>query len=561
MSNIVNFADYPPTNADIESRARRAETVRARANAGERFKSSADQERIAENLYRLLDRLEKDKRIRRADLCRDVLGSRPEDSTKRLAFYALNPEKEGAKRQSQLSILTQKVTKYVELAEEAAHRAGEDVDAVLLDLVHGTNLASSGSLPSEDPMTKDLKTPLIRNLERAASRVASETGLQRTYQMIARYPFRVSGSRFSEDGNINVAGPIREILVCLEDGSTSPSLESDRQDWWRLIQEAPKVLVGESILDCIKEKPQLESYSFRVEKEPFNPFASRLKRNRLQRPMGEHWSAVTEYRVRVWLALLPFGSSHEPRLGLFLQLLRHVQIEHTPAPFEPPPSLPEHASPEQMAEETLFDDRPASRVILSERILNLHHEARWSSQEEDLCVTVPANLAPLEPWLELLIGRGLYHDEGSAARVLAFSSELAQRVLDLPDCRSISDWVGPVPGVDYSGIQLEPEPPVDDHSRWDDWNNARQHAKDRDRKYRFRFVVDQEPDLPELYPMSWKQGTLGYKLERSLLEVEGEDGVLQHLRAQAEGLVAELQEKVEVALRAREERLTNLHSP
>lgn len=544
MSNVINFADRPPTNTETEKRARRAETVRARADEGYEIRKTADREQIAENLYRLLDRLEKDGRIRRVDLCRDMLNSKTEDSTKRLDMYALNPEKEGSKRNSQIARLAKKLTKYVRLAEEAACRAGEDVESVLLDLVHGTDIASSGPQLPEDPMAKDLKAPLIRNLDRAARRVASETGLQRAFQMIARYSLRASDPRLGEDSNqdtFKAAGPISQTLTCLEDGRTNPSPENGGQDWWRLVRTAPQVLLGESVLDCVEEEPQIEnnSVNFQVLKDPSNCFGRvELFQEKIERPEGEYWSAVTDYLVQVWLTILPFGSSYEPRLGLRLELLRHVRIKKTQLPFASKPV-----------------------EVFSKRMPHFCREARWDSREENLRVTVPVNLAPLKSWLDLLMGRELYRDESSPARVLAFSSEEAQLLLDLPDSQPIADWVGPLPD-DNSGIQLRPEPPrdMDNLQRWDDWNNERQHAKDRDRRYRFRFAVDQEPDLPELYPMSWKEGTLGYKLERSLLEVEGEDAVIQQLRAQAEYLVAEVQNKIEEALRAREERLAKLLS-
>ena len=547
MSNIVNLADHLQANADAENRARRAETVRAKANEGCTL-NSADQERIAENLYRLLDRLEKDKRVRRAELCRDVLCSPPEESTKRLRFYALDPAKEGDKRQRQLNVLTKKATDYVRLAEEAARRAGEDVDAVLLDLVHGTALARLGSLPTEDPLTKDLKGPLIRHIERAASRVASKTGLQRAFQMIARYPAK---DDYLGDGV--VAGPINETLQYLEDGSSSPPRGADRRNWWRLVQSAPSAFLGEHILDQRKGEPQLRSLFVKgqVEIDAQHPYGRMKFWDDVEPREGEHWSADTEYRVQVWLALLPFGPSHEPRLGLRLELLRRVRIERTRA-----------------HERQGFDDGPVREEMLSKRIYNLQESAVWSSCTEDLRVTAPIDLAPFDSRLDQLLGRELYQDEDRPGRVLAFGSDGAQHMLNLSDCRTISDWVGPLPDGPYNGlysggIRPGPEPVVNDRSdeeRWRDWQCARQEAEDRDRVFRFRFA-DHNGEGPkeERYPMSWKTGTLGYKLERSLLEVDGDEGVIQQLRAQAMDLVVAVQNRIDAALSAREERLVRLH--
>ena len=152
-----------------------------------------------------------------------------EPPTKRLESYALNPAKEGGRRERQLGLLAKKADKYLKLAEEAARQAGEDVDSVLLNLVHGTALARTEALPPEDPMTKDLKTPLIRNLERAAAKVVSETGLQRAFQLIARFPERAANLLAAENdfSDIVVAGPVNETPLYLEDGSTSPPPSTD----------------------------------------------------------------------------------------------------------------------------------------------------------------------------------------------------------------------------------------------------------------------------------------------------------------------------------------------
>ena len=334
-------------------------------------------------------------------------------------------------------------------------------------------------------------------------------------------------------------------------------------------------MLGESILDRVEKEPQLEASAlgFRVEKDPLSPFGRpEFFQNKVKRPNGEHWSAVTEYRVRVWLALRPFGPSHEPRLGLCLELLRRVKIEHTRAPSAPPSPLPQDASPEkkalhdtqQKAYETLkqHNDRRIPETVFSKRLLNLSQRAVWNSSDEGFRVVLPIDLDAIEPWLDLLLGRKLYHGEARPARVLAFSSEEAQQLLDLPDCGGISDWVGPVPDLDYSGCRLGPRPSDDDPAQWErlqEWEMTRQQMVDWNRSYRFRFAVDQEPDQPERYPMIWKAGTLGYKLERSLLEVEGEDSVVQQLRSKAERLIAEVQNKIGVALSAREERLARLH--
>lgn len=106
----------------------------------------------------------------------------------------------------------------------------------------------------------------------------------------------------------------------------------------------------------------------------------------------------------------------------------------------------------------------------------------------------------------------------------AFSSKVAQQALTLTDYRTMFDWDGPNPDRSYS-FRLGPKPDNSDLRRLPDWECPQKEANDRDRECRFSFAGRNGDGPPEeRYPLSWKRGTLAYKLERCLLEVDGKIG-------------------------------------
>lgn len=342
MSNVISLADRQRPRPDATERARRAEAIRARVADGF-MPTAADRERLAENLWRLLERLEADGRIRRADVCKEVfdLHDRPEESTKRLRHHALNPAKEGRKRQDQINVLARKATRYVELAEEA-----------------------------------------------------------------------------------------------------------DQHSYDRL---------------------------------------------------------------------------------------------HSP------------------------DDWQGAEVLISRRVRSVRFAPAWKCPLEKLRAVTPDDTEMVERWIEHFLGRGPHDLEGQPMRVLALSSAEAQALLDLPDSGAISDWVGPVPEVTYSEIRPGEEPTdwdAPDHNRRHAaWWQAKEVMKEEDARYRFRFRGHDVPDVVERFPMAWEEGTLGYKLERSLLEIDGADGVIAQLGAQARALTSRVEQAANAALKARNARLARLHGP
>jgi hypothetical protein len=159
-----------------------------------------------------------------------------------------------------------------------------------------------------------------------------------------------------------------------------------------------------------------------------------------------------------------------------------------------------------------------------------------------------------------LLGRSIKGGENRVVRIAALNSDLCAKVLDMRDCETISDWVGPLPEVRYDdGFRWpEPDPPESYRGEAEDYEPYTQEQQ-ANLRYRFRFY-DRELfwKQHERHVQGWSAGTLGYKLERSLLEIEGDDSVASQLEAQARALTERVQRDIGEALRRREARLSRL---
>lgn len=561
MSNVVAFPGKPllEPRADAVGRVERAGRLRERIKQSPAL-SPSDQERIAENLFRLLDGLEKGGAFKRAALCQKVFNASKEDSTKKLRLFTLDPDKaaDEARRSKALSVLAKKATKYFELAEEAARMGGQDVDATILALVHGTSLVSSAPAEVRNPLGDDLRSAILRKLERDGRLVANDTALRRTFECIARYPLRhpdgqhVIPFRMDYD-ELSVAGSVNDDLPFIEDGSSSPPI-SDAEPtsgWLRLVQNAPTVLVGEVLLAKVEAPAIVTRHNhYRHDDDP------------VALDDGETWVSDTEFRLQVWLGMFPFGPQMEPRCGLRIQLVRRVQLLHFVEKL-PPPHLPGSEAELFRLVQSAFPPF----VALDARYESIHNNPRHSGGAAGTWVHAPFDLSPMEPWFQHLFGRDWHEQElGQPTRVMALSSQLAQSILGLPDCGTISDWVGPLPGVSYFP-HPGPEPDAGfDRSEeaWqaasiahEKWYHECCEADAAEVAYRFRFAETEAggPATSEQFLMGWQEGSLGFKLERSILEVTGEHSVTSQLRAEAQALTDRVMSSVDVALRLRNRRL------
>jgi hypothetical protein len=101
------------------------------------MESIAERRKVANNLYRILAKLE-NRSMRKAVLLKAGLGG---DSTKRLYYYAIDPTDPDEKQIARAKKATKKINKYAALAAEAAKLSGFKDDHFLPELVEGTQYA------------------------------------------------------------------------------------------------------------------------------------------------------------------------------------------------------------------------------------------------------------------------------------------------------------------------------------------------------------------------------------------------------------------------------------
>jgi hypothetical protein len=575
MTNVVDFPQpASPAGRGTEERAERAEALRRRVTERPKL-TAADSEQLARNLFLLLARLEKERNLSRADLCRAVFNSSREESTKRLRPFALDPRKEGRARDRALNALAKKATNYLKLAEQAAKMVGDDPDAAILDLVHGTTLVQDASVQAADPLTRDLRAPVFRALERMADAVARRTDLHRTFRLMARYPTRerdgwdCGSPDLADDATAVPAGPVNEVPPILEDGASTPVSAELSPDWTRLVLGAPAVLVGESVLDETSEELMPDALSLRRPDDETSAPRS-----------GEKWSATIVSRLQVWLGILPFGEAQEPRPTLRLELFKDVTLHREVPPLDWQSIAPLQQSegvPAESIEKSnrLFQslqarsDLPQPRVDFGSpgrsrfgECLELklgRFDARFGRSFRFVPTrSIVERLDAKIPSMRNLINRSINGRYIPVAQIVALNSDVSATVLGFDDCGSISDWVGPLPNVRQFSSSCIP----DLGHRMDDVQGRdlqeEHEACERDRQYRFRFRNYYDMATDERHIQGWRAGTLGYKLERSLLEIEGKDSIESQLEAQARALTERVQRDVGEALRRREERLSRL---
>jgi hypothetical protein len=143
---------------DRQTRRRRIEHAKAAMLAEPRMRFS-DRKRVARNLWDLLEHFEKGPAaVRKRDVLMRGIGSKPEDSTKRLPRYALRPSAEGqfenpddrkAHDEKLEKLLAQRIVEYQKIAIAGAELAGEDQDDVLLQLLSGTRYLNDNTARQE----------------------------------------------------------------------------------------------------------------------------------------------------------------------------------------------------------------------------------------------------------------------------------------------------------------------------------------------------------------------------------------------------------------------------
>ncbi len=543
------------------------------------FPSARDRELVAENLDRLLTQAERQGIKRRDVVKRWRPTHKDEDSTKVLYRFALDPAKEGSKRERQSAELAKKPREYVRIAEAAAQVMGADQDAVLIELVQGTSLASAAPITPPDPLEDDLRAPVIRHLERLADRIAQRTKLHDTFRLIARYPRRdhpqeeawtwenLAWQRGEERTGLlrfllpRIAGPARDPREwpTISSGEIV-ELDTLNLDPRRLLLAAsPNVLLGEVFLEQVVF--------------PLEPQGSPRRPAPVFLP-GEAWEATITTMAELRLGIYPVGASLTPRLAVTICLVRTLDGHY----FHPWLTEPEPREKEKGHFDLFlrgdFEQQQRLRQTDPDQEKQRRRSIRWShriagrrGKVVDTFVTngwwrssVDVPLTEGAGWEVPLFGRPLTAKDWCPVRCLLLTDDASQRYLDLPDNGRLSDWVGP----EWNDARLGAEPSfdgVDEEEKsyrldqWMEWRREQIHA------YRYRFEREHEGAIPEAYVHAWPEGTVGYKLERTLMEVEGADSIGTDLLCKAEVLSEIVHADARAALDTRAARLARIKLP
>ena len=166
--------------------------------------SGSEQERVAENMWRILAEAERQGAAKAAVLRAGGAGKEGE-STKRLERFALNPDLDPVRKQAKAGRLTKGADKYLRIAGEAGHLTSGDRDTYVAALFNGTRFAAAG----DTAVTEDVYVELADLIRTVCTGVARKHDLRRV--------FRVCDERY-----LCYYGTLRQNRDCLLYTSPSP---------------------------------------------------------------------------------------------------------------------------------------------------------------------------------------------------------------------------------------------------------------------------------------------------------------------------------------------------
>ena len=228
MPSIEKPSDPSKQNKPVmAARARRIREV----VAGVRL-SGADQVRVAENMWRILEEAER-RGVSKAKVLQAAGVGSEGDSTKRLPRFAINPDFDSGTKEKRAVQLTQTAQKYLRIAEKAGEMVESESDAYVAMLFNGTRFASAG----DAVVTEDVHAELASLLRIVCAGVARKHDLQRVFRLCdERHLCRYSGSvrQNRDDRWVN-------LWHRFSDGARVNGLIDD-MDQWTL--PYPSVLIG-----------------------------------------------------------------------------------------------------------------------------------------------------------------------------------------------------------------------------------------------------------------------------------------------------------------------------
>ncbi len=281
MSDIQN----PSSKQNRAATAARASKIRD-AVRGAKL-SPTEQERVAENMWRILAESERQGVAKIVVLHAGGAGNEG-DSTKRLERFALNPDLEPAKKRIKAGRLTKGADKYIRIAEAAGRLTQTDADAYVADLFNGTRFAAAG----DTSVTEDVYVELAELTRMLCIGVARKHELQRVFRACDERHLCYYGSlRQNRDDRWS------QVWRGFADGTRVSGLLTDQSSW---AMPYPSVLVGWT--DLVQDLP------FRVSAANGNPAPAEVTADRVLDDVVLKGTLKLEVR----LALLPLGPGGEP---------------------------------------------------------------------------------------------------------------------------------------------------------------------------------------------------------------------------------------------------------
>lgn len=236
MTNTEKTFDpeYPIDRAAMAARARK---IREAAQGAKM--SATEQVRVAENMWRILEALER-RGFSKATVLREGGAGNDGDSTKRLARFALNPELDPAKKAKKAADLTKGTSPYLRIAEAAGRLAERDEDAYVTNLFNGTRFAAAG----DTALTEDFFVELSELIRTVSAGVARKHDLQRVFQLADERRLAYYNSVYcGGSGQLrqNREGRWSGLWHQFADGAEVVGLLTDQETW---SMPYPSILIG-----------------------------------------------------------------------------------------------------------------------------------------------------------------------------------------------------------------------------------------------------------------------------------------------------------------------------
>lgn len=558
----------------VRQREQRLERARSRLNAPG-FTTKPDRARLAENLWSILDEIEKKEGIRKSVVLNAAgrAGEGGAASTKYLSRYALKPDLDPEIREKRIEELVKRPAMYVKIAEKAAALARRAKDDVLLELLEGTSFLEEGEALANPVDIPEWSRDLAAIMDRIARGVVREAGLDAHRDLASRF--------ILSPASWPTWLPVTQV------GQDLRSAPGDVVTWQRasrLLEAFPHLLIG--------EVQAAGAFSVEVAVEP--------ERCRWAKSLKEPiYPLVTTavVRLEVRLAILPFTPSGVFKAALLLRpytLVAEASIKPADqgSTGRAGSALLEGGDPFAEPEERRVVSRgrlpgylAAARSITTSKPSLGAWRITFRATDPD-----PDAAAPFADLVPSCLPDDPDRAPAPLVRIHPLAPEVVSQVLGHRDTGDISDWVGPeradngrfeLPMHEAHAAAVEAEQRPDDLTRknailaesdeeyevrieeelreeeWQEEINRRlleQMDKEyQEEQYRVHFDTN-SGDFHETLTLA-PDGTLAAKLERSLLDLPEIDRPDNTLLATARRQVAELRQAVEQALRQRGERI------